>query len=307
MKVLFISSGNAKYGISPIVKNQGASLYNAGIDIEYFTIEGKGLLSYIKHIFFLRKKISNNKFDIFHAHYSLSAFTATLAGCKPLIVSLMGSDTKSNKFIRSIIRIIARIRWKAIIVKSASMKRDIGINSVHIIPNGVDLERVKPVNSNRSETGKKKILFPTNPNKYSKNYQLAEQSVAYLRENNVSFQVVHSVSHDEIIQELNNADVLLLTSRYEGSPNIIKEAMACNLPIVATDVGDVRWVIGDTEGCYITSFKPDDIADKIKLALRFSEEKGRTNGRERIIELGLDSKTIAKKIIRIYEEVLAQK
>ena len=102
----------------------------------------------------------------------------------------------------------------------------------------------------------------------------------------------------------NAADLLLLTSKHEGSPNIIKEAMACNCPVVSTDVGDVRWVIGNTKGCYITSSNPVGVAQKVMLALEFSEKNSRTKGRERIMELGLDSDTIAAKIIAVYKKVL---
>ena len=101
---------------------------------------------------------------------------------------------------------------------------------------------------------------------------------------------------------LNAADALVLTSLWEGSPNVIKEAMACNLPIVSTDVGDVKEVIGDTEGCYITSYEPSDVAGKIKLALDFGK---RTNGREKIKHLEIN--TIAKRIIDVYNEVLQKK
>ena len=58
------------------------------------------------------------------------------------------------------------------------------------------------------------------------------------------------------------ADLLLLTSYHEGSPNVIKEAMACNCPIVSTDVGDVRWIIGDTKGCYLTSFEINETSKR---------------------------------------------
>ena len=97
----------------------------------------------------------------------------------------------------------------------------------------------------------------------------------------------------------NASDLVLLTSFWEGSPNVIKEAMACNVPIVSTDVGDVKEVIGKTEGCYITSFDPEDVAEKIKLALKFGK---RTTGIEDIKHL--ESSLIAKKIIKIYKSVL---
>jgi len=100
---------------------------------------------------------------------------------------------------------------------------------------------------------------------------------------------------------MNACDVILITSFSEGSPQVIKEAMACNLPIVSTDVGDVKEVIGNTEGCYITSFDPKDVAEKIKMALDFDK---RTNGRERIKKLGLDSESIAMEIIKLYKNVI---
>src|SRR4030042_4531165 len=105
-----------------------------------------------------------------------------------------------------------------------------------------------------------------------------------------------------IIHYLNAADVLLLTSFHEGSPNVIKEAMACNCPVVSTDVGDVRWVVGNTSGYYISSFDPGELAEKIKLAIVFREKHRQTNGRDRISELGLDSETVAKKIIDVYKK-----
>ena len=92
---------------------------------------------------------------------------------------------------------------------------------------------------------------------------------------------------------------MLLTSLWEGSPNVIKEAMACNCPIVSTDVGDVKKIIKNTQGCFITSFDPRDVSIGITKALRFGKK---TNGREHIKHL--DDKIIAKKIINLYQTVL---
>lgn len=303
MKVLFISSGNGINGISPIIKNQGESLKKAGVQIEYFLIIGKGPFSYIKHIFTLRKYIKSKDYDLFHAHYLISSITATFSGCRPLIVSLMGSDTKSGLFWKIIIKLFAFLYWKRVIVKSNSMKRDISIKKAKIIPNGVELDLVRPSNIN-DKSLQKTILFGSNPNRYVKNYSLAEKAMARLKTNNVYLKVVHSVTHKQIIEEINMSAVLLLTSHWEGSPNIIKEAMACNCPIVSTDVGDVRWLFGEEPGHFLTSPNPDEVAEKILLALDFAENHGRTNGRERLKKLGLDAETIALKITNVYQETL---
>jgi glycosyltransferase involved in cell wall biosynthesis len=103
---------------------------------------------------------------------------------------------------------------------------------------------------------------------------------------------------------LNAADILLLTSFSEGSPQVIKEAMACNCPIVATDVGDVSWLFGLEPGHFTSSFSPEDVANKIILSLIFSESNKETKGRKRMIYLELDSKSIANKLITIYKYII---
>lgn len=303
MKVLFISSGNSVFGLNPIIINQGESLRKAGIQLEYFCIKGKGAFSYFRNIFLLRKYISHNRFDIFHAHYSLSAITASLAGCKPLVVSLMGSDTKSNFFWKLVIKLFSKISWKVVILKSSSMKDKRFMKKALIIPNGVDITSVKPTEE-KALLGKKRILFAANPARYAKNYSLAKSAINLLDDDNNEFKVVHSKPHEDIINEINNADVLLLTSLWEGSPNIIKEAMACNCPVVSTDVGDVGWLFGNEPGHFLTTFDANNVAKNIGLAVEFSEKHQKTNGRNRIIELGLDSNSIAERIKKIYSSIL---
>ena len=80
--------------------------------------------------------------------------------------------------------------------------------------------------------------------------------------------------------------------------------MACNCPVVATEVGDVRWLFGNEPGHYICDFDPQDVSAKIEHALNFVKQNGRTNGRSRIVELGLDATSIAEKLKNIYAEVL---
>jgi glycosyltransferase involved in cell wall biosynthesis len=101
---------------------------------------------------------------------------------------------------------------------------------------------------------------------------------------------------------MNAADVVILTSLWEGSPNVIKEAMACNRPIVSTDVGDVRWIFGDTPGCYVTSNDAVDVAEKIQSALDFSKDQHVTKGRDRLLKLGLNADHVAVKILKFYQK-----
>ena len=90
----------------------------------------------------------------------------------------------------------------------------------------------------------------------------------------------------------------------EGSPNVVKEAMACNCPVVATDVGDVAWLFGNTPGYFLTGFKPEAVAENIRLALQYVKESRKPKGRERIMDLKLDASSTAKRLISVYQSVL---
>ncbi|MCB2219449.1 MAG: glycosyltransferase family 4 protein [Bacteroidetes bacterium] len=305
LKVLFVSSGNNKFGISPIIKSQGLSLEKEGVEVEYFTIKGRGMGGYIKSIPRLKRYVNKNNFDLIHAHYSLSAFVASFVSGLPLVVSLMGSDTQVSVAYKLVIRMFYVLRWKSLIVKSESMKKSISIKKANIIPNGVDFRAFKPLERNPLRkkfnllNNKKYVLFLADPSRYAKNFPLAESAFNLIKREDIELKVVYHISHKSIPEYLNAFDVLLLTSRWEGSPNVIKESMACNMPIVATDVGDVSEVIGSTEGCFVTGLDEYEISECLQKAIEFD---GRTSGRSNIKHL--DSKVIANKLISIYKEVL---
>lgn len=322
MKVLFVSSGNNKsFDIVPFIKEQGESLKKQGIDVSYFPIVGKGLAGYIKAGFKLRKYLNNNKYDIIHAHFILSGWAAIIgSGRIPVVLSLMGSDAYGeyigvNKVLFSS-RFSTLLTWlgqpfvKAIISKSSNIEKYVYLKrKSYVIPNGINKEKFKPKPVNITEfqsfkNGYKKVLFLGSKTNVRKNYPLAQAAVEQLGLANVELINPYPVSHSEIPGLLNAADVLLVPSLMEGSPNVVKEAMACNCPIVATDIGDVKWVLGDTEGCYVSSFDVKSFSDNVRMALNFSEVKGRTMGEKRINELGLDSETIAKRVIDVYKGVL---
>lgn len=305
LKVLFVSSGkNGKPG--DVVLNQGESLKRQGIDIRYLLVR-PGLSGYLSAISSVRREWKSGNYDLVHAHYSLSAISASLAGRFPLVVSLMGSDVFMSRLLRIVTAIMARYRWSVTIVKTEQMKKMPGLQRAEVIPNGVDMDvfRPMPKEEARRTVGysddRKLIVFISAPGRPEKNFALASEAVALLDDPAVELRRLYGMSPADISYWLNAADLLLLTSRWEGSPNVIKEAMACNCPIVFTDVGDARVVAGDTAGCFVTSHRPEDVAAAIRNALTFGS---RTVGRQRIADLGLDSVSVAGRIISVYEGIV---
>ena len=310
MKVLFVGSGN--HGkVSPILKSQGDSLASAGIEMDYFLIKGKGVKGYLQQIKPLKRYVENNRFDVIHAHYSMSAFVVSLAFLNPVVVSLMGSDVKSTWLYKILIRTFARVfSWKDIVVKSQDMYEDLKIRRAIVIPNGVNLELFKPLDKNscRRSLGwdaeKKHVLFPANPSRPEKDFALAQKSISLL-DGNVEIHVFEQVEHQKTPLYFNASDMVLLTSKWEGSPNVIKEAMACGCPIVSVDVGDVRERIAGVSGCYVSETRnPEELVDLIKKAFDF---EGKTTGREKIINDCLDNSQVAQKLIAIYEKTCQKK
>ncbi len=306
MRVLFVSSGNSRSGISPIVMNQALSLQKQGIEVDLFLIKGRGIRGYLSNIPAFRRKCHENNYDLVHAHYFDSALVPTLSCIKiPLIVSLMGSDVHESAVSRMLIKLFHRFSWAATIVKSADLKKKSGIKDAHIIPNGIDLKKFQPMDKQEArailslDPEKKYILFLANPARPEKNFKLAEEAVGLLNDEQVELLIVYGIENEKVALYLNAAEVVLLTSLWEGSPNVIKEAMACDRPLVSTDVGDIRTLLEGTEGSYVCKTDPKDVMEKIRLALKFGNH---TKGRRKLVELGLDEIVIAKKLINLYSQ-----
>lgn len=305
MRVLFVVSGKADGKLSPITSNQADSLRQIGLKIDFFVINEKGLKGYLRNLLPLKLKLKRN-YNIVHAHYSFSGMLASLAGANPLVVSLMGSDVKAKKFYRLLLWFFSFLFWKKIIVKSSEMQKILGAIPSVVVPNGVDTETFKPLSQNECikklkwNNDKLHILFAANPLRHEKNFELAQKAVSLLNNENIELHTLIDVPHDDMVFYYNAASVVLLTSLWEGSPNVIKEAMACCRPVVSTDVGDIRRLFGDTPGCYLTSFEAKDVAVKLNDAILFSKTHSVTQGSERIDELEIDSVHIAKKLLTVY-------
>lgn len=313
MKVLFVSSGNKDKTSGPVA-NQAASImqYAKDVEIGMYAVKGKGVSGYLKNIRSLKQKIKSFDPNLIHAHYSFCGFLSTLtfAG-KPVIVSLMGSDLHLKAHWRMLLSITS-LFWKAVIVKSEVMQKKYLFAKTYIIPNGVDFLKYPPMEKEaaRSLLGlspdKIYVLFLADPQRKEKNFQLVEHAFRALNMPGAELLVRYGIPHEQTRLYYYATDVLALSSIYEGSPNVIKEALVCNCPIVSTRVGDVEILFNSTAGNFIAEQDVVDFSEKMNEAIRFSKENNRTRGREKITQLGLDAKTVTTKIISLYKSVIVR-
>ena len=326
MKILQIVGGLPTTELpffQPFTKSQIDSLIEEGIDIEILNIKGyESALNYITCAFKIKQIVQSKQIELIHAHYGYSGLTALLGRTKiPVILSLLGSDllggtpnanskAKIKEKLEKLITIQVAKRVDRIIVKSKRMKEKIFLNKpIDVIPNGVNFDIFHP--KNKLETRKKLeleadkfiVLFLGNPNSKNKNINLAKSGfdkfVTQFDISDSQFINPYGISQTRVVEYMNASDVILLTSFWEGSPNVIKESMACNLPIISVDVGDAPEVIKDANNCFVVDYSEEQIAEKLKIIY---DNKLPSNGREKIAHL--DSSIIAKKIICIYEETI---
>lgn len=311
MKILIVCSGTHG-ALSPFIQEQIDSIKKLGIEVLIFKINKPGLIGYSSHLRPLRRFIKLNNPDIVHAHYGLSGLLANMQRKIPVITTFHGSDINNPRVFK--FSKWAHILSAASIFVEEKMQSKLSPKETScIIPCGVDFATFRPLANgeiNGTLNIKKdcvNILFSSSFCNPVKNYPLAKEACTHLERGinkKVNLIELKGIERQQVNLLMNSVDCVLLTSFSEGSPQFIKEAMACNKPIVATNVGDIKWLFGNEPGHFLAGFESKDVAEKIKLALAFSKKNINTKGREKIIELGLDSVTIAKRIIEIYNIVL---
>ena len=301
MKVLFVCSGNKNNFISPIIQAQANSLIKVGIKVDIFPVTGKGILGYLGNMWKLNAAIRRDKYTIIHAHYGMSGILAFLLKKNTrLIVSLMGSEVYHSRLWLKVFRFFSIYCWDETIVKTRAMYKLLKCKDAYIIPNGVNLDVFYPMCKEKArgilnfELEKPMILFPSNALRKEKNSSLAQSACKSLDLNLIW---LDNVPHEKVNLYYNAADIILMTSFFEGSPNAIKEAMAANRPIISTKVGDIEEYFNDTIGCFICDFNEFDISLKISHILKNLQN---SEGLKRLLELKFDDMSIAEKIKHIY-------
>jgi glycosyltransferase involved in cell wall biosynthesis len=301
MKVLHLT-GNPD---APFLRKLIEALENRDVNCDIAVVPGESnsrtALQYL--LFFLKvHKQKLQGYDIIHSHFGFTAPMAISQVGIPTVISLWGSDLFGSK--GKVISLISSL-GDEVIVTSEAMRKEYG-RDCHVVPHGVDTELFRPMNTQnaRSELNwdqsSKHVLFPYSRDREVKRYGLAKQVVERAAETS-SFQIkLNSVSgehYDRIPLYMNAADVLLITSAWEGGPYTVKEAMACNLPIVSTDVGDVREMLSGVEPSSVRD--DDELVDGL---LKVLQRETRSNGREQALEISMAA--TGERISQIYRDLL---
>ena len=309
--------GGSAPGYGSFVRAQMESLRPLGVDYDVLFIDGRrSKWNYVRAIAELRRRLKARRYDLIHAHFGLSGWVARFQWRVPVVVSFMGDDVLGRilpsgrvslyGWILQVTSYLLARRVEGVIVKSHEMKSRLGLDSAQVIANGVDLALFQPMDTDdaRRELGldlkRKYVIFPYHLAEARKRFDLIEEAVKLARREIPNLEILHvrGVPSDRMPLYFNAANVFVLASMAEGSPNAVKEAMAVNLPVITVDVGDAVDLVGPTAGCYVVPRDAEAIAAKL---IEVCRRGTRTHGREWMAPLGIER--VAAEIVRVYESV----
>jgi glycosyltransferase involved in cell wall biosynthesis len=323
IRVLMITAGwptPGKPQTTHFIKRQAEFLQQAGVNVEVFHFRGaKNPWRYVLAWLQVRRRLQRERYDLVHAQFGQSGLLA-LPKRLPLVVTLRGSDllgivgeggrnTRAGRILNWLVRQVAR-RADAVVVVSEHMKAHFQTEApILVLPSGLDLERFTPLPREEArrrlalDPAKPLVLFAGDPESPRKRYGLARQAVQVLnRTVPAELVVAWGVPHRDMPCLMSACDALIFTSVQEGSPNVVKEALACNLPVVSLPVGDVPERLRNVPGCAICADEqPETIAAALEGVLR---RGGRVAGREAVSHL--DETLLTQRLIELYRSVIAR-
>lgn len=302
MKILVVARiKNGRY--APFITEQVSALESLGVECRYFGVSGRGVRGYLKQLPELRRMIRYYRPDIVHAHYGLCGVLANLQRRVPVVTTYHGSDINDARVFRFSRWAIRKSRFNIFVsqqnVNIARPEKDYAL-----IPCGINLadyplvDQAEARKVMKMDPAKKYVLFSGAFDNSVKNAPLAKAAMTLVPE--AELMELRGYSRPQVALLMQAADALLLTSFMEGSPQVIKEAMACGCPVVSVDVGDVRDRVHGLAGCFVMDRTAESLAKGLQEALAFGR---RTEGRQRIISDGLTNDAVAVRIREVYHRM----
>ena len=304
MKVMIVARYKEN-GFAPFVTEQVAALEEVGVECKMFPVKSNNYLRYYSE---LKRTIRSFRPDIVHAHYGLCGLLANLQRRVPVVTTYHGSDINDPQ-VRRLSKMAIRFSAYNVFVSQKNIDLVRPKKNFALIPCGINLSDFPSVGKAeaRGQIGLAKdgkyVLFAGAFGNLIKNASLAQAAVSQLP--GVQLLELKGYSRPQVALLMQAVDAMLMTSITEGSPQVVKEAMACGCPIVSVDVGDVKERVNGVEGCFVSnSFKPEELASLLDKALSFGM---RTDGRSAVIRDGLTGEVVATRLKEVYNQVLKRK
>ncbi|ELY44538.1 glycosyltransferase [Natronorubrum sulfidifaciens] len=295
----------------PFFDQQVSALEARGVDCTVCSVPGahrgdstRSPTDYLRFYPKILSELRSGEYDLVHANYGLVAPFALAQPIRPVILTLWGTDLMSEQsWLRSLSQHSAR-HATATVVPTRTMARTLEADH-ELIPFGVDTELFRPMPKAAArdrigwDTDRPIALFPYDSSRGVKDYARARRLVDRA-DIDLELRTVTGVDHDKIPAYMNASDVLLVTSKRESGPMVVKEAAACSLPVVSTDVGFVRETVGDVHNC-VVSDDDDALIDGLEAVI---ESDSRANGCDTIDGLGIEA--LGESLHGLYRRVLGR-
>ena len=291
------------------VRDQVDEVRRRGVEVDLFVFPpGRG--EYVPATRRLRALLRRERFDLVHAHYGLAGWVARLAGATPLIVTFHGTDVRHHL----VGHLSRRLAWRVGLV--AGVSRALfepedgrpGLPAVPgsaVLPCGPDLSRfeARPRAEARRELGLDPdgsyLFFPANPARPEKRHDRAAEIAAAC---GADLHTGGSIEPERMPLWLNAANAVLVTSEYEGFGMAAVEALACDVPVLSTDVGIAPYALRGIDGCLCAPFETGTWAAVARRHLEAPDPRVDGAGRAAT----LSAAGMAERVIEAYRAVLAE-
>lgn len=303
------------------VRDEVDALRRAGIDVDVYFVNGRARkLNYAGMPAGFARRVRAKRYDVVHVHHSFCGFVATMQRTVPVVWTFhegeisgdsgdarMEAPIKRLAYAKGFKRRVAR-NADAIIVVAKHLAAALGRNDAVTISSGIDMSRFAPMDTQaaRGQLGlvenRRYVLFPSSPSRPEKRYDLARAAIERLGAADVELVCLDNVPHADVPVWMSACELMLMTSAFEASPVTVREALCCNVPVVTTDVGDVRDVLAGIDGCHVVDADVGAIADAVKKVLLGPH---RLNVRDRLASYSLES--TAERVIAVYKRVIAER
>ncbi|WP_144905698.1 glycosyltransferase family 4 protein [Halobellus captivus] len=290
---------------SPFFEKQIQALEERGVSCTVVSMPKRGetARSVLSYGSFYSRVLQSamDDFDIVHANYGLVGPFALAQPNRPVVLTLWGSEVMgSSRWLDALSAWTAR-QCDAVVAPSPAIAARLDCDH-HLVPFGVDTDLFEPIPQHeaREQVGwdpdEHVVLFPYPPRRTVKNYPLAERVVAQLPDN-VVLKTMWGVPYEKVPVYMNASDTVLVTSRRESGPMVVKEATACGVPVVSTDVGFVADVLEDVPQSFVCSSEAE-LVEGLRAAL--TAETSESPSRE----ITHDLDRMGDQLLRVYHDVL---